>query len=227
METAVELADAEGPDAISMRRIARHVGASTMGLYWYVRDRETLLAYMLDRALAEHNLPDRPSGDWRVNLELLARDFYAVCRRHPWLPPLLGTSPFLLAPRTLGPIEFCLGALRPLLKDIRDAGAILRLINTYVVGAALREATESRTRHRYSVPAEETAARVAYLEQIMATNRYPVFAELAQIMIEGRDLSVDDHFDLGLACVLDGIGKRFLRTDDAEGQELLGEDPGS
>jgi hypothetical protein len=56
-------------------------------------------------------------------------------------------------------------------------------------------------------------AQRAYLEQVIATGHYPVFAELARVMLEGRDLSVDDHFDLGPACVLDGIGQRFLGAD--------------
>jgi AcrR family transcriptional regulator len=211
VRTAVELADAEGPEAISMRRIARQLGAGTMSPYWYVADREALLAYMLDHAMADLNLPESPSGAWRADLELLAREFLAVCRRHAWLPLVLGTSPYLLAPQALRPVEFCFAALRPHLADVRHAGAILRLLNNYVVGAALREATETRTGRRYDDPGDERAATVAYLQQVVATGRYPAFAELIPTIIAGRDLSLDEHFGLGLECLLDGIGKRLLR----------------
>jgi AcrR family transcriptional regulator len=209
LHTAIQLADGEGPEAISMRRIAAQLGVGTMTLYGYVADREALLAYMIDEALAEAEIPDRPSGDWRGDLELLARQFQAVCRRHTWLPLLLGGSPYLLAPRVLPAVEFCLAALEPFGTDMRRAGAVLKLINSYVVGSTVRETTEARAAGRRDDSAGYQSAVVGYLQQVIASGRYPRFGRLAQIVVEGGDLSPDETFDLGLQCLLDGVGAQL------------------
>ena len=59
---AIAVADAEGLEAISMRRIAREVGAGAMSLYWYVASKEELLDRMLDAIEAEIEVPE-PTGD--------------------------------------------------------------------------------------------------------------------------------------------------------------------
>ena len=91
IRAAIDLADAEGPEAISMRRIAARLGVGAMTLYGYVADRDALLAYMINEVAAEMGPPRRPSVSWRADLELVARGFRDICRRHPWLPPQLGT----------------------------------------------------------------------------------------------------------------------------------------
>ena len=209
----MHLADAEGQEAISMRRIAGQLGVGTMTLYGYVADREALLAHMLDEALDEAELPDRPSGNWRADLELLARQFRAICQRHSWLPLLLGGSPHLEAPRVVRAVEFCLAALEPHGMEIRSAGAVLRLLNNYVVGVSLREATEARSAERRDDPAGYQAAVATYLQQVISSGRYPAFGRLAQVMRDGRDLSPDESFDLGLRCLLDGVGARLAEAN--------------
>ena len=64
VSAAIAVADAEGPDAISMRRIARELNAGAMSLYWYVASKEELLDLMLDAIEAEIEVPE-PTGDWR------------------------------------------------------------------------------------------------------------------------------------------------------------------
>ena len=67
VKAAIAVADSEGPEAISMRRIAREVGAGAMSLYWYVASKEELLDLMLDAIEAEIEVPE-PTGDWRADL---------------------------------------------------------------------------------------------------------------------------------------------------------------
>jgi AcrR family transcriptional regulator len=209
VHTAIQLADSEGPGAISMRRIAAQLGVGTMTVYGHVANREALLAYMIDETLAEAEIPDRLSGDWRGDLELLARQFQAVCRRHTWLPLLLGGSPYLLAPRVLPAVEFCLAALEPFGTDMSRAGAVLKLINSYVVGSTVRETTEAHAAGRRDDAAGYQSAAAGYLRQVIASGRYPRFGRLAEIIVEGRDLSPDETFDLGLQCLLDGVGAQL------------------
>jgi AcrR family transcriptional regulator len=205
VRTAMRVADGEGIEATSMRRIASELGAGTMTLYGYVSDREALLAAMLDEALAEIELLDRRSGAWRDDLDLAARQLRAVCRRHSWVAQLLGTTPVLYAPRWLRTLEFSLAALEPFGLDVRHAAAIVRLVNNYVVGTTLRESSDIRTAGQDDDQVAYQAAVTAYLQQVVSSGRYPAFSRLAQAMLEGRDLHPDENFDLGLRCLLDGV----------------------
>src|SRR5580692_538618 len=71
IKAAIAVADAEGPDAISMRRIARELNAGAMSLYWYVGSKEELLDLMLDSIEAEIGVPE-PTGDWQADLGAFA-----------------------------------------------------------------------------------------------------------------------------------------------------------
>jgi AcrR family transcriptional regulator len=205
VRTAMRLADAEGLEATSMRRIAAELGAGTMTLYGYVADREALHAAMLDEALGEVELPEEHSASWRADLEVAARQLRGVCRRHPWVAQLLGTTPVFYAPRWLRTLEFSLAALEPFGLDVRRAAAIGRLVNNYVVGATLRETSEIRPAGPDDDPAARQAAVTAYLRQVVASGRYPAFSELARVMLDGHDLHPDENFDIGLRCLLDGV----------------------
>src|SRR5580658_8382817 len=81
VRAAIAIADAEGPDAISMRRIARELGAGVMSLYWYVASKEELLELILDAVAGEAVLPE-PSGGWRRDLRLAACQERAMLRQH-------------------------------------------------------------------------------------------------------------------------------------------------
>src|SRR5207245_4779395 len=90
VRAAIAVADAEGPEAISMRRIAREVGAGVMSLYWYVSSKEELLDLMLDAIEAEIEVPE-PTGDWRADLGAFARRPRAALRQHRWAAESVGS----------------------------------------------------------------------------------------------------------------------------------------
>jgi AcrR family transcriptional regulator len=211
VKAAVALADAEGADAISMRRIAADLGVGAMTLYGYVADREALIGHMINQVSIEGGRPGRPSGIWRADLELVARRFRAVCLRHPWLPAVLGTRPFLLSPTLLGWAEFVLATLEPHGLDLPTAAAALRLVNNYVLGTTLRDASDAQAASTEQSPVYQ-AAVASYLQQLSATGRYPHMSRMTQIIAEGRDLSPDQSFDVGLQCLLDGIGTLIAQT---------------
>jgi AcrR family transcriptional regulator len=93
---AVELADREGLEAVSMRRVAAALGTGAATLYRYVANRDDLLDLMTDSTAGEYDL-SAPSGDWRADLLDVARQAGRIMRRHPWLATLVITRP------TLGP----------------------------------------------------------------------------------------------------------------------------
>ena len=73
-----EVADAEGADAVTMRRIARELNAGTMSLYWHIASKEELLDLMIDEIQGGQPLPE-PSGDWRQDMHALASNTRQRC----------------------------------------------------------------------------------------------------------------------------------------------------
>ena len=143
VSAAIAVADAEGPDAISMRRIAREVGAGAMSLYWYVASKEELLDLMLDAIEAEIEVPE-PTGDWRADLGAFAHRTRAALRQHRWAVEFIGTRP-PSGPNDVRNLERLLSLLDGIgVDDYRVIMGIFMTVATFVIGAVIREAQEVR-----------------------------------------------------------------------------------
>ncbi|MEW9533481.1 TetR/AcrR family transcriptional regulator C-terminal domain-containing protein [Microbispora sp. NPDC049125] len=198
---AVAIADAEGLDALSMRRVAAELGSGTTSLYRYVRNRDELLDLMVDAVRGEE-APLRLSGDWRSDLAAVAHGQRALMLRHPWLGSLLGTRP-ALGPNSLRRMDDALAAAAELTSDATRAANVIGLIRDYVLGAVSRELAELEAQRRTGLSMEEWRAGVApYIREIVAGGAYP---HLAKRIVEARDLSFAEQFAYGLDRVLDGI----------------------
>jgi AcrR family transcriptional regulator len=211
---AIAVADAEGVEAVSMRRIARELGAGAMSLYWHIASKEELRDLMLEAVEAEIEVPE-PSGDWRADLRTYARNTRAAMLRHQWARDYMGAGP------PAGPVDArnadrLFGALDGLGLDLVTQVWIAMAMATYVMGAVLREIKEIRTERemtevRRSVTEEDMAAFVEeFADRIKSTGRYP---RLERLMRERVDPDSPDtreqRFEFGLEIVLDGIAARF------------------
>jgi AcrR family transcriptional regulator len=87
---AIELADAEGLPAVSMRRVAGELGVAPMTLYGHVSGKGGLAELMADAVLADLYPDGAPTGNWRARLDAVARANVELFRRHPWAVPLAG-----------------------------------------------------------------------------------------------------------------------------------------
>ena len=214
VRTAIAVADAEGPDAISMRRIARELRAGVMSLYWYVGSKEELLDLMLEALLAETEVPE-PSGDWRADLRVFARGSRAVLLRHRWMMEFLGGRP-PSGPNDARNLERLLALLDGLGLNARLTIDVLMTVATYVMGAVLREAQEMRgERDQQRAEAELTreeieAERERYASWFAASDRYPRIRRLMEQDIDPDAAETrDERFEFGLDCLLDGIAARL------------------
>jgi AcrR family transcriptional regulator len=106
---AVSVADREGLDAVSMRRVAAELGTGAASLYRYVETREELLDLMTDAMGGEYSLPP-PSEDWLADLVTIGEQSLAIMRRHPWLVTLAITRP-VLGPNGVAVLEHYLAVL--------------------------------------------------------------------------------------------------------------------
>ena len=209
VSTAIAVADAEGPEAISMRRIARELGAGAMSLYWHVGSKEELLDLMLESIEAEIEVPE-PSGDWRADLGAFAHRTRAAMSRHRWAMEFIGSRP-PSGPNDARNLERLLGLLDGL-AGARLTMDIFGAVAIYVMGAVMREAQERRVqrdqeRAMAGLTAEEIQAQhERYRAWFAASGDYPRIVALMDSGVDPDDPATrDERFQFGLDCVLDGI----------------------
>jgi AcrR family transcriptional regulator len=201
---ALEIADTEGFDAVSMRRVAAQLGAGTMTLYHYVRTKDDLVALMDDAIMSSVMLPALP-GDWRDAITAIARSTRTVLVRHPWAVTSLRNA--RVGPHAMMHFEQSLAALAGTALTAPEKFALLAIVDDYVHGHALRvgEATGPDAR----------AAAQAFAREQLGSGRYP---ETQKVLgdLDARDwerfarwMSDEERFDRGLAALLDGLAAEY------------------
>ncbi|MFF4344453.1 TetR/AcrR family transcriptional regulator [Kitasatospora sp. NPDC001540] len=212
---AVELADADGLEGVSIRRVAAVLEVGPMRLYGYVETKAELLELMVDAVYAEiapgpHDAPrdvPPPAGprEWREELRELAGRHRAAALRHEWFIELLDGRPHL-GPNTLAAREAALAVLwgvpgfagRPTL--VQQAAGVFHayLAGRLRVEVAQRRAerAEGRSNHDWQV------AMGPYMMRVLAAGRHPTIAE---VMRSADHLTPGESFAAGLEMVLDGI----------------------
>ncbi|MGI5472964.1 TetR/AcrR family transcriptional regulator C-terminal domain-containing protein [Streptomyces sp. CA-132043] len=195
---AVALADAEGLDAVTMRRVAAKVGAGVMSLYSYAPDKETLLELMVDHVSGESPYVAAPTGDWRADLKNIAHLQRALMLRHPWLPAALTTR------RTLGPnglafLERVLAALRPTGLDGAARMEAFAQLTAFVSGHVSHEITQATAARS----PDRSAAEARYLAAVAADGHHPELAEA--LTAPERPLTPEATFTRFLNRLIDGL----------------------
>jgi AcrR family transcriptional regulator len=192
---AIAIADADGLDAVSMRRVADSLGVGTMSLYRYLPGKTELYELMLDTVMGENGPPAPDPAGWRAGLTTFARQSLAGYRRHPWL---LEAS---LSRGLMGPNQTA--ALDALLRIISGTGltngqmmAVIGLVVGYVQGQA-RAARAEQNSDTSDGQFWETFAP-------LLDPHLDAFPTLAAVWRD-EELSWEDEFEFGLARVLDGI----------------------
>ncbi|MEV5573816.1 TetR/AcrR family transcriptional regulator [Spirillospora sp. NPDC052269] len=202
-EAAVRIADTEGLEAATMRRIAAEIGAGAMSLYRYVPSRDDLIELMADHLMGEIDLKDVPTGDWRSDLRRYAGQMRATWLRHPWIATANRSLPGY-GPNQLQLIEQVMGVLDPLV-PIDENLALMAILNGYVEGAAREQVTTAEEVRRSGLTEEEwTGRNYPYLRQLLDSGKYPIFTRIALDARQPR-LDRDEQFQHGLERVLDCI----------------------
>lgn len=164
---AVAIADREGLDAVSMRRVAAGLGTGAASLYRYLDTREDLLDLMIDATGAEY-IATAPTGDWLADLLDIGEQARTIMRRHPWLPPLLITRP-VLGPNGLVLLEHVLEALAP------HPGSAAAKLEAF---ALLNATTALFVQNELAGGAAQQQRNAAYLHHALAAGRHPRLADL-------------------------------------------------
>ncbi|GAA3916087.1 TetR/AcrR family transcriptional regulator [Actinoplanes auranticolor] len=214
---AVRIADAEGLEAATMRRIAAEIGAGAMSLYRYVPGRDDLIVLMADLLMGEINLRGIPSVDWRADLTRYAEEVRAMWLRHPWIATV-HRSLHSYGPNQLLLIEQIMGVLDPHV-SVDENLVLMSILNGYVESVARDEVTAAEELRRSGLTEQQWLARThPYVQQLLESGDYPLFTKIA---LEARHprLTSDAQFHQGLTRVLDCIATAIPTTESQNNHE--------
>jgi AcrR family transcriptional regulator len=211
--TALGIADTEGFDAVTMKRIASELGAATMTLYYYVRNKADIVALMQDAVFEDVLIPDGelPSG-WREAVTLIARRSRDALVGHPWAISSLNQAQF--GPNTMRHYEQSLAALAATRLSYPQKTEVTAILDDYVTGNATH-AIEAHERLRAASRDPSLSAEAkTYGEALMSTGKFPELEALAEhARSTGSEVvslgHLDRQFEIGLAALLDGIEQHY------------------
>jgi AcrR family transcriptional regulator len=197
VETALRIADEEGVEAVSMRRLASEMRVGTMSLYHHVADKDELLELMADATSAELIVPGEILGDWREALRAIAHRTRDAFLRHPWLIDTAGTRP-LVTPNALRHVEQSIAIVVGLDVDRDTAVAMVMATDDYTIGHVFRQSRIGTGERPFATDRDRDRVR-----DILATGEFP---NLQRMFAAGDHIAPPpDTFDAGLEWLFDGM----------------------
>ncbi|MGW6598187.1 TetR/AcrR family transcriptional regulator [Streptomyces sp. NPDC055036] len=211
--TALQLLDAEGIDALSMRKLGTRLNAGATSMYSHVANKDELIELIVDEVYGEIELPAAEDpARWRETVTRWAQGLRSAFLRHPWIVPMLGEAGVAhLGPNMLRLSESLLTVFEEAGFSLAEADLAVNTVASYVIGISTSEAawvtmlarsgrSEQEWTERLWPAAERAVAPYPRLSRLYA-------AERGQDMGGARVA----NFDGGLACVLDGLETRRAR----------------
>ncbi|HVV23095.1 MAG TPA: TetR/AcrR family transcriptional regulator [Pseudonocardiaceae bacterium] len=204
VRAAIDLADADGLPAVSLRKVAAALNAGPMRLYGYLSTKEELLDLMVDAVYGEIMNDDPGGDDWRAALIAIATATRAAANRHEWFIDLVGGRP-TLGPNAFAYLEAALSTLDGS-AGFTDMDAVMQAVGTvlaYVIGAIRNEITERRAERTTGMTEQQWQnASEGYVARMLTTGKFPT---LTRVTVEATHPCPETTFAVGLNYVLDGI----------------------
>lgn len=176
LAAALRIADVEGIEAVTMRRVASELGVEPMSLYKHISNKADVLDGISEAVMAEVEVPDR-STDPASAIRAIARSIRKVALAHPRVFPLIALRP-VAGPTGLGLVEETVRILLSTGLDPAGALKLYRILDSYTIGSALFDVA----RMTRSVPLPDTRG-------------YPL---LASVAAAASSVSPDQAFEEGL-----------------------------
>jgi AcrR family transcriptional regulator len=204
-KVALGIADTEGLDAVSMRRVASELGAGTMTLYHYVRTKDELLALVFDAIMGEVVVPANEPlpHDWRDAITVIARRSRDALRKHAWMLDIADEP--AVGPNAVRHFDQTLQAVASVPGSLTDKLDVLTVVDEYVFGFCTHERSSFHD-------VDDDTEMIEYVKELVATGEYPTLEALmdehgleqlwTQVEAHAHD---DTRFDRNLTRLLDGI----------------------
>jgi AcrR family transcriptional regulator len=203
LRAAVDFADREGIDALSMRKLARELGVEAMTLYYYVANKNDLLEGMADLVAGEIELPP-DDVDWKEATRRRAISAHNVLAKHHWASPVW--MRVMIGPARMRYMNAALGAYRR--GGLSPAGTELAFhaVENHIVGYTLQESNFPLEADDLAVAAREFLAKLPHDE-------FPHLVEHIEQHLTHPAVIESGDFEFGLQLLLDGIER--IRTEGA------------
>jgi AcrR family transcriptional regulator len=194
VDTAITIADVDGLDAVSIRRVAAILDVRPMSLYTHIVSKDELLDLMANELVGTLIVEEPLSDDWREALSVIARRTFRTFASHPWLLALLTRRP-RHGPNAARQAKQLACAVEGLRLPAEEMWTMLSIVNDYILGHALRVATTGNTRNLVDSLSEQDRADLPEVAALARTEEARLAGEV---------------FELGLQAVLDGVEQRFV-----------------
>lgn len=206
VRAGIEIADRDGLEALSMRRVAAALGAGTMSLYRHVAGKDDLIDLMAEAVLEETAIETPAAGPdgWRERLTAYARAMWALYRRHPWLLQILSATRPRLVPGGMAKTEWLLRAVEGLSGDLPTMVRAVVTVTGYVQGMAMFLVNDMDAERRTGIAKQQWWELNRERWRALATSGpYPLLARIAAE--DHEDVGLDEEFEFGLERMLDGL----------------------
>lgn len=200
LDAALALADAEGLEAITMRRLGQAMGVEAMSLYKHVADKDDILDGLVDRVLADIELPSADL-EWREAMRRRARSARAAFAKHPWAIGLLESRSANSSPRRLAYFDTILGILRRAGFSNQLAMRGFSTLDAYIFGYILQE-------HSLAFRDDDSLQEVGEDLLRQMADRYPHLTAVTQeVLAAGFDHARE--FDFGVDLILGALAQQL------------------
>ncbi|MFI5871559.1 TetR/AcrR family transcriptional regulator [Streptomyces sp. NPDC051445] len=210
---AIAMLDADGIEALSMRKLGARLNAGATSLYRHVATKDELMELAVDEVAAEIHVPSAGGADWRAAVTGAASSFRATALRHPWLSSVLGQAGLAYLGPNLMAFAERLAALFTA-AGFGEPGRAIEPVLSYVIGVSTTEAAWLTTVARSGETEVDFIARLMPAAQQAAAPYAHLAEDYATSAADATDPVAlrEDKFTYGLEVVLDGLA---LRLPDA------------
>jgi AcrR family transcriptional regulator len=197
LAAALRIADGEGIEALSMRKLAQELGVKAMSLYNHVTNKDDIVDGIVDMVVGEIEVPEIGS-DWKTAMRRRAISAHGVLLCHPWATMVM-MSRMNMGSAMLRYIDATLGCLREAGFSFEMADRAWNAIDSHIYGFTLQELNFPLQPNEYSQAARDFVS-------LIPSDRYPYMNQLTHYVMEGRYDGLHD-FEFGLGLILDGLDR--------------------
>ncbi len=195
LQTAVQLADESGIDALSMRSLAAAVGVEAMSLYNHVKNKDDILDGMVELVAAKIEVPTL-GGDWKSAMRRRAISAHQILMQHPWATMLI-VSRANVGPAMLRYVDATIGCLREAGFSYQKADYAWNAIDSHIYGFTLQKLN-------FPFAPEEYAEAAKGFIHLIPEDQFPYLNGMARQVIDGKHDGLQD-FEFGLNLILDSL----------------------